>query len=53
MVAQGMVNNVMLKNNDNDGMMAGNDYRKLGGKMRELTRIIKIQTSTTMYLLLY
>ena len=34
MVAQGMVNNVMLKNNDNDGMMAGNDYRKLVGRKR-------------------
>ena len=29
-----MVNNVMLKNNDNDGMMAGNDYRKLVGRKK-------------------
>ena len=43
----------LLKWEPDDGMKTGNDYRKLGGKMRELTRIIKIQTSTTMYLLLY
>ena len=35
MVAQGTVNNVMLKNNDNDGMMAGNDYRKLVGRKKD------------------
>ena len=33
-----------LKWEPDDGMKTGNDYRKLGGKMRELTRIIKIQT---------
>lgn len=39
----------LLKWEPDDGMKTGNDYRKLGGKMRELTRIIKIQTTTIYY----
>ena len=39
----------LLKWEPDDGMKTGNDYRKSGGKMRELTRIIKIQTTTIYY----